>query len=181
MSLKNVVAGTNVPHEINVIIEISAHSDPVKYEVEKESGVLMVDRFLSTPMHYPCNYGFIPDTLCDDGDPADVLVITPFPVISGSIITCRPVGMLIMEDESGEDNKIIAVPTSKITHVYDDIKEPKDLPLPKLDLIEHFFSNYKALEKDKWVKVNGWKSTAESKQFIVESVESYKATEASKS
>ena len=173
MSLNNVPAGANVPDSINVIIEISANSNPVKYEVMKEAGVLQVDRFLSTPMHYPCNYGYVPNTLCDDGDPVDVLVVTPFPLLSGSVIACRPVGMLSMTDEAGEDNKVIAVPVDKLSRLYHNVHEVEDLPIALCDSIAHFFENYKALEKNKWVKVDAWQSAAVAKQSIVDAVAAY--------
>ena len=173
MSLNNVTAGDNIPESINVIIEISANSNPVKYEVMKEAGVLQVDRFLSTPMHYPCNYGYVPRTLCGDGDPVDVLVVTPFPLLSGSVISCRPVGILSMTDESGEDNKIIAVPVDKLSRLYHNVKEIDDLPIALLDSISHFFENYKALEKNKWVKVEKWLDAAAAKKEIIDAVNAY--------
>ena len=145
MSLNNVTAGNDVPNNINVIIEISANSNPVKYEVMKDAGVLQVDRFLSTPMHYPCNYGYVPQTLCGDGDPVDVLVVTPFPLLSGSVIQCRPVGVLSMTDEAGVDNKVIAVPIDKLSRLYHNVKEVEDLPIALLDSISHFFENYKEI------------------------------------
>ena len=174
MSLNNVPAGSDIPENINVIIEISANSDPVKYEVMKEAGVLQVDRFLSTPMHYPCNYGYMPRTLCDDGDPVDVLVVTPFPLLSGAVIACRPVGMLSMTDEAGIDNKVVAVPVDKLSRLYHDVKEVEDLPIALLDSIAHFFENYKALEKNKWVKVEEWRSAEVAKQSIIEAFNAYK-------
>jgi inorganic pyrophosphatase len=173
MSLNNVTAGDNIPESINVIIEISANSNPVKYEVMKDAGVLQVDRFLSTPMHYPCNYGYVPRTLCGDGDPVDVLVVTPFPLLSGSVISCRPVGILSMTDESGEDNKIIAVPVDKLSRLYHNVKEIDDLPIALLDSISHFFENYKALEKNKWVKVEKWLDAAAAKKEIIDAVNAY--------
>lgn len=174
MSLNNVGPGTNVPDEINVIIEIAANSNPVKYEVMKEAGVLQVDRFLSTPMHYPCNYGYMPRTLCGDGDPVDVLVVTPFPLLSGAVISCRPVGVLNMSDEAGQDNKIVAVPVDKLTRLYHHVKEVHHLPESLLDSISHFFENYKALEKEKWVKVVGWLSADDAKKEIAKAVAEYK-------
>lgn len=148
--------GNDVPHEINVIIEIPMHSEPVKYEVDKESGVLFVDRFLSTPMFYPVNYGYIPNTLSEDGDPVDVLVVTPVPLINGSVISCRVVGMLKMTDESGVDAKLLAVPTNKLTKIYEAVQSYNDLPQHLLNSLEHFFTHYKDLEPGKWVKVDGW-------------------------
>lgn len=177
MSLNNVEAGRNVPHEINVIIEIPAHGDPVKYEVDKKSGALFVDRFMSTAMRYPCNYGYVPHTLSEDGDPVDVLVLAPFPLLSGSVIRCRPIGMMKMTDESGEDCKILAVPIDKLSNLYTDIKSPKDVPKSLLDTISHFFQHYKDLEPGKWVKVNGWFGVEEAKAEIISSHERYGANE----
>ena len=174
MSINNIPAGKKIPDEINVIIEIPANSEPVKYEVDKDTGVLLVDRFMATAMFYPCNYGYIPNTLSEDGDPLDVLVPTPYPLINGSVIKCRPVGVLKMEDESGIDAKLIAVPTSKLSVIYDDVKEATDLPSLLLQQIEHFFEHYKDLEKGKWVKVKGWANAEEAKQEILKSVEAVK-------
>jgi inorganic pyrophosphatase len=156
MSLMRIKTGNDVPNEINVIIEIPMHSEPVKYEVDKESGVLFVDRFLSTPMFYPVNYGYIPNTLSEDGDPVDVLVVTPVPLINGSVIPCRVVGMLKMTDESGVDAKLLAVPTNKLTKIYETVRSHQDLPQHLLNSLEHFFTHYKDLEPGKWVKVDGW-------------------------
>ena len=154
--LNSVGPGTKVPDEINVIIEIPAHSEPVKYEVDKASGAMFVDRFMSTSMRYPCDYGYIPQTLGDDGDPIDVLVISPLPLISGSVICVRPIGMLAMTDESGGDVKILAVPINKLTPIYKDINKPEDLGDFLLQRIAHFFEHYKDLEGGKWVKIEGW-------------------------
>ena len=174
MSINDIPAGKNLPDEINVIIEIPANSDPVKYEVDKDTGALMVDRFMATAMFYPCNYGYIPNTLSEDGDPLDVLVPTPYPLINGAVIKCRPVGVLKMEDESGIDAKLIAVPVDKLSVIYRDVKEATDLPALLLQQIEHFFEHYKDLEKGKWVKVQGWADAAEAKAEIVKSVEAVK-------
>lgn len=174
MSLKNVTTGRDVPNDINVIIEIPALTAPtVKYEVEKESGAVFVDRFITTAMFYPCNYGYIPNTLSEDGDPADVLVVTPTPLVVGSVIRCRPVGVLKMSDESGIDAKILAVPVSKLTKAYDNIKEYTDLPSALVKSIEHFFEHYKDLEEGKWVKVDGWSGMIEAKEEIMASVKRY--------
>lgn len=151
MSLDKVNAGKNIPHEFNVIIEIPCGSN-IKYEIK--DGVVFVDRFV--PMHYPCNYGYIPNTLADDGDPIDILVIGDFSLIPGSVITCRPLGVLLMEDESGKDEKIIAVPISKLNREFDALNSYKDLSTYQLEKIKHFFEHYKDLEKDKWVKVTDW-------------------------
>jgi len=173
MSLKNVKSGDKMPEEINVIIEIPANSGPVKYEADKDSGALIVDRFMSTAMFYPCNYGYVPQTLSDDGDPVDVLVVTPVPLISGSVIAVRPIGMLKMTDESGEDAKILAVPTIKLLPMYAEIQKPDDISSHLLSMITHFFEHYKDLEKDKWVKVDGWADANDAKKEILASVERY--------
>jgi len=170
MSINQIPAGKNIPDEINVIIEIPANSDPVKYEVDKDTGALLVDRFMATAMFYPCNYGYIPNTLSEDGDPLDVLVPTPYPLINGAVIKCRPVGVLKMEDESGIDAKLIAVPVDKLSVIYRDVQEATDLPALLLQQIEHFFEHYKDLEKGKWVKVQGWADAAEAKAEIEKSV-----------
>ncbi len=174
MSINDIPAGKNIPDEINVIIEIPANSDPVKYEVDKDTGALMVDRFMATAMFYPCNYGYIPNTLSEDGDPLDVLVPTPYPLINGAVIKCRPVGVLKMEDESGIDAKLIAVPVDKLSVIYREVQEATDLPALLLQQIEHFFEHYKDLEKGKWVKVQGWADAAEAKAEIVKSVAAIK-------
>ncbi len=173
MILDRVSSGKNVPNDINVIIEIPSHSDPVKYEVDKETGAMFVDRFMGTAMHYPCNYGYIPQTLSEDGDPADVLVVTPIPVISGAVIRVRPLGMLEMTDEAGKDSKIIAVPVDKLSSLYSDMNSVRDLPRSLLDSIAHFFDHYKDLEPGKWVKIDGWVDVEEAKQEILSSIERY--------
>ncbi len=173
MSLNAVPAGNKLPEEVNVIIEIQAHADPVKYEVDKESGAVFVDRFMSTPMFYPCNYGYIPNTLADDGDPIDVLVDTPHRINSGSVITCRPIGVLKMVDESGEDYKLIAVPTDDLTPIYRDVKCVEDLPPLLVQQIEHFFTHYKDLEKGKWVKIDGWGKADEAKKAVEDAVRAF--------
>ncbi len=174
MSISDIPAGKNIPDEINVIIEIPANSEPVKYEVDKDTGALLVDRFMATAMFYPCNYGYIPNTLSEDGDPLDVLVPTPYPLINGSVIKCRPVGVLKMEDESGIDAKLIAVPVDKLSVIYREVKEATDLPALLLQQIEHFFEHYKDLEKGKWVKVQGWADAAEAKAEIEKAVAAVK-------
>lgn len=173
MNLDRVSPGKNIPEEVNVIIEIPSHSDPVKYEVDKETGAMFVDRFMNTAMHYPCNYGYIPHTLSEDGDPVDVLVLTPIPVISGSVITCRVIGMLNMEDEAGPDAKLLAVPTTKLCKLYKDVITPDDAPPQLLAQITHFFEHYKDLEEGKWVKVAGWVGPDEAKNEITEGVKRY--------
>lgn len=157
MAYEGIDAGKKLPDDINIIIEIPANADPVKYEVDKDSGAIMVDRFMGTSMRYPANYGYIPDTLCGDGDPLDALVVTPFPLAVGSVIRCRPVGVLEMTDEGGEDAKLLCVPISKLTPIYDAVAGPDDLPPLLLEQISHFFERYKDLEPGKWVRVNGWK------------------------
>ncbi len=176
MSLDRVPAGRDIPNDFNVIIEIPAHGEPIKYEVDKESGSMFVDRFMSTAMHYPCNYGYIPHTLSDDGDPVDVLVITPIPLITGVVVRCRPVGMLKMADEAGEDAKLLAVPVDKLTNLYRDIESPRDLPESMLNQISHFFEHYKDLEAGKWVKVQGWVGAEEAKKEILAGSERYLAS-----
>ena len=176
MSLNDVPAGKNLPDEVNVIIEIPAYSSPVKYEVDKDTGALFVDRFMATCMQYPANYGYVNHTLSDDGDPVDVLVMTPHPLIAGSVIKCRPVGVLNMTDESGQDAKVIAVPVDKLSSLYTDIKNVDDVPALLKNQIEHFFSHYKDLEKGKWVKIDGWADIDAAKQEIVSSAERYKKT-----
>lgn len=175
MSLNNVSPGKNLPDSINVVIEIPADGGPVKYEVDKESGAVFVDRFMSTTMRYPCNYGYVPQTLSEDGDPVDVLVITPAPLLTGSVIPCRPVALLKMTDEAGGDSKIIAVPTDKLCVLYRDIKGLNDLPSPLLDTIANFFEHYKDLEAGKWVKVEGWEGIDAARNEIMSSVDRYNA------
>jgi inorganic pyrophosphatase len=162
--------GKNPPSQIDVIIEIPAFSEPVKYEVDKDGGCLRVDRFMATCMQYPCNYGYVPDTLSEDDDPVDVLVVTPHPLRHGCVIAARPLGMLAMTDEKGPDAKILAVPDDKLCALYHDVKTLDDLPKLLLDQIEHFFTNYKALEKGKWVKVDGWRDLATAEQEIMDSI-----------
>jgi Inorganic pyrophosphatase len=171
MSLLNVPAGKELPEDIYVVIEIPANADPIKYEVDKESGALFVDRFMSTAMFYPCNYGYINHTLSLDGDPVDVLVPTPYPLEPGSVIRCRPVGVLKMTDESGEDAKLVAVPHTKLSKEYDHIKDVNDLPELLKAQITHFFEHYKDLEKGKWVKVDGWDNAEAAKAEIISSFE----------
>lgn len=168
-----IIPGDNPPEDINVVIEIPAHQDPIKYEVDKQTGAIFVDRFMSTCMHYPCNYGYVPQTLSEDGDPVDVLVVTPFPVISGSVIQSRPVGVLSMTDESGVDSKILAVPVDKLCLLYRDVKTYKDLPNLLLQQIKHFFEHYKDLEPHKWVKVESWSGVADAGKEIMNSIDRY--------
>ena len=173
MSFMKIDSGRDLPNEINAVIEIPMHGEPVKYEVDKTSGVLFVDRFLATSMSYPTNYGYIPKTLSEDGDPVDVLVITPVPLISGSVICCRVIGMLKMTDESGVDAKLLAVPITKVSAMYENIHTYLDLARPLLSSIEHFFQHYKDLETGKWVKIDGWVGVDEAHDEIVASVARY--------
>ncbi|MCB1912542.1 MAG: inorganic diphosphatase [Zoogloeaceae bacterium] len=170
MGLDLVKAGKDVPNDINVIIEISANGDPIKFEVDKDSGAVFVDRFLGTAMHYPCNYGYVPHTIAGDGDPVDVLVVSPFPLQPGVVIRCRPVGMLKMEDESGIDAKVVAVPVSKLTPLYDKVQTTDDLPELLLKQISHFFEHYKDLEPGKWVKVKGWGTVEDAREEIMSGI-----------
>jgi inorganic pyrophosphatase len=173
MSLNNVNAGRDVPNDFNVVIEIPMNGDPVKYEVDKESGAIFVDRFMGTAMHYPCNYGYVPNTIADDGDPCDVLVITPFPLIPGVVVRCRAIGVLKMTDEAGGDSKVLAVPVEKLLPLYSNIQTVQDVPDLTLRQIQHFFEHYKDLEKGKWVKVEGWEGPDSAKAEIVNGVKAY--------
>ncbi len=170
MKFSEISPGKDLPNDINVVIEIPANSDPIKYEIDKDTDALFVDRFMSTPMFYPANYGYVPQTLADDGDPLDVLVVTPYPVAPGSVIRCRPVGMLNMSDESGQDEKVVAVPHDKLTKIYSDVKEYTDLPPLLIKQIEHFFENYKDLEEGKWVKIDSWMGADAAREAILKSV-----------
>lgn len=174
MSLKEIVPAQKVPDDVNVIIEIPAASGMIKYEMDKDSGLLAVDRFMPTAMYYPANYGFIPNTLAGDGDPADVLVITPVPVQAGTLIRARAIAVLNMEDESGQDRKILALPIKKICAQLAHINELKDLSEIYLKSIIHFFEHYKDLEAGKWVKITGWDGVEAAKQEILTSIERYK-------
>ena len=173
MALSKVTPGKNAPDTFNVIIEIPMNADPVKYEVDKESGAIFVDRFMSTSMHYPTNYGYVPQTISGDGDPVDVLVITPVPLIPGVVVTCRPIGILKMTDEAGEDGKVLAVPTDKILSIYTQWQKPEDLNPLRLKTIAHFFEHYKDLEEGKWVKINGWEGPESAKKEILEGIANY--------
>lgn len=173
MSLDRVPAGDNLPDEFNVIIEIPMNSDPVKYEVDEETGCVFVDRVMLTAMHYPCNYGYIPQTISDDGDPVDVLVLAPFPVQPGTVIRCRAIGVLQMEDESGGDAKLLAVPVSKIYPAYRNVQSYKDLEPEETRRIQHFFEHYKDLEEGKWVKVQGWADVEAAHEEIRSSARRY--------
>ena len=176
MSFQAVNPGHDIPNDINVIVEIPMNSPAVKYEVDKETGTIFVDRILKTAMHYPCNYGYVPHTLCGDGDPVDVLVVMPLPLVPGCVVRCRPIGVLNMEDESGDDAKIIAVPISEITGLYRDVNEVQDLPASLLDTIAHFFDHYKDLERGKWVKIGGWQGADAARTEIVDSIRRFNET-----
>lgn len=173
MNIDKIAVG-NPPEEINVIIEIPARGAPVKYEIDKDSGALFVDRFLMVAMNYPFHYGFIPHTLSDDGDPCDVLVVCDTEVVPCTVIKSRPIGVLMMEDESGFDEKIIAVPIGKLHPAYENVKSIDDLPAIFLERVNHFFENYKKLEKGKWVKVKGWQGVNKAKEMIAESIKRHK-------
>jgi len=173
MSLNQVPTGKDVPNDFNVIIEIPMQGDPVKYEVDKESGAIFVDRFMGTAMQYPTNYGYVPHTLADDGDPVDVLVMTPVPLIPGVVVRCRPLGVLMMEDEAGLDAKVLAVPVDKVCGLYGHLKSHTDVSEWRLNMIAHFFEHYKDLDKGKWVKINGWGGIEQAKKEILEGVENY--------
>ncbi len=174
MSYNQIPAGKDVPNDIYVVIEIPANHAPIKYEIDKDADALFVDRFVGTAMFYPANYGYIPNTLSEDGDALDVLVVTPYPVVPGAVIRCRPVGKLKMEDEAGMDAKLIAVPHDKLTPLYKHVKEYTDLPELLLKQIEHFFAHYKDLEPGKWVKITGWEGSEVAKEEILKSIEAAK-------
>ena len=175
MSLDKIGAGADSPREVNVVVEIPLRGEPVKYEVDKATGAVFVDRFLNTAMYYPCNYGYVPQTISNDGDPVDVLVVTPVPLIPGAVVRCRPVGLLDMTDESGEDAKVLAVPIEKLCLLYKRVRTHEDLPAALLDQIRHFFEHYKDLEPGKWVRMRGWKDTAAAEREITSGVERYHA------
>ena len=175
MNLDNLSIGKDVPNDFNVVIEIPAHTPGIKYELDKESGCVMVDRFMATPMHYPCDYGFVPHTLSEDGDPVDVLVVAPFALSPGVIVRCRPLGVLEMEDEAGIDAKVVAVPVAKLTAMYEKVESYEDLPEILLKQIQHFFEHYKDLEKGKWVKISGWKGVKGAKKEIMDSIARFEA------
>jgi len=178
MRIDAVSIGKNPPHEVNVIVEVPVGGEPIKYEMDKEAGTLVVDRFLYTSMRYPGNYGFIPHTLSDDGDPCDVLIANQRGIVPGAIVAVRPVGVLRMQDEAGGDEKIIAVPVPKLTRRYEKVHSYQDLPEITLRQIEHFFEHYKDLESDKWVKVLGWGDAEEARGLIVQAIERARAAKA---
>jgi len=171
MNIDAITIGNTPPDDVNVIIEVPIGGEPIKYEMDKAAGTLVVDRFLHTPMRYPGNYGFVPHTLSDDGDPIDVLVANTRPIFPGAVINVRPIGVLKMEDDGGGDEKIIAVPTPKLTKRYENVHNYLDLPTITREQIQHFFEHYKDLEPGKWVKMIGWGDAAEAKKLITESIE----------
>ncbi len=175
MSISNVSAGDQLPGEFNVIIEIPMNADPIKYEVDKESGALFVDRFMMTAMHYPANYGYVPQTISDDDDPVDVLVHTPFPLLPGVVVRCRAIGLLRMEDEAGGDAKVLAVPTDDICPLFTHWRSIGDVPEMRLKQIQHFFEHYKDLEAGKWVRVIGWAGVEVAHQEILGGTARYSA------
>ena len=177
MQMDAIPVGTNPPHEVNVIIEVPIGGEPIKYELDKASGILVVDRFLYTSMRYPGNYGFIPHTLSDDGDPCDVLVVNTRAITPGAMMSVRPVGVLFMEDEAGNDEKIVAVPASRLTRRYDAIKSYADLPVITIEQVQHFFEHYKDLEEGKWVKVIGWAGLDVAHAELLDGVRRYSAQE----
>ncbi|MEE9319565.1 MAG: inorganic diphosphatase [Granulosicoccus sp.] len=171
MNIDAIAIGNNAPNDINVIIEVSVGGEPIKYEMDKASGALVVDRFLYTPMRYPGNYGFVPSTLSEDGDPIDVLVCNTRALVPGAVINCRPIGVLIMEDDGGQDEKVLAVPSSSISRRYENVHNYDDLPSITLEQIMHFFEHYKDLEPNKWVKIQGWANADKARQLITEAIE----------
>jgi inorganic pyrophosphatase len=170
MNINAIAIGKNPPDDINVIIEVPIGGEPIKYEFDKDSNALFVDRFLYTPMRYPGNYGFVPHTLCGDGDPLDVMVMNSRPIIPGGVIRCRPIGVLLMEDDGGRDEKLIAVPVSKLTTAYDHVKDVSDLPEIEVKKVEHFFTHYKDLEPGKWAKIEGVKGIEAARQVVLDSI-----------
>ena len=175
MRLDAITLGSNPPYDVNVIIEVPIGGEPIKYEMDKDSGALVVDRFLYTSMRYPGNYGFIPNTLSGDGDPCDVIVANTRAIVPGAVMSCRIVGVLMMEDEAGQDEKLLAVPSTKLTKRYEKIQSYTDLPEITLQQIEHFFAHYKDLETTKWVKIVGWRDAAEAHKLVLEGIERAKA------
>jgi inorganic pyrophosphatase len=174
MDISKIPVGENAPWDINVIVEVPVGNEPVKYEIDKESGALFVDRILHTSMRYPCNYGFIPHTLSDDGDPVDILIANRTPIMPGAVVRCRPIGVLVMEDEAGMDEKILVVPVNKLHPFYAAVQDYSELPQIMLDQISHFFQHYKDLEDDKWVKIIGWQNAEFAAGLIEKAIKAYK-------
>ncbi|WP_395666106.1 inorganic diphosphatase [Methylocella sp.] len=171
MRLDAISIGKNPPHDVNVVIEVPIGGEPIKYELDKAAGALIVDRFLYTSMRYPGNYGFIPHTLSEDGDPCDVIIANTRAIVPGAVMSCKPVGVLIMRDEAGQDEKILAVPSAKLTKRYAHVENYSQLPEITLHQIEHFFAHYKDLEPNKWVKIEGWGDAERARAIITESIE----------
>ena len=178
MDISKISTGSNPPDDINVLIEVPLGGHPIKYEIDKESGAMFVDRYLYTDMRYPCNYGFVPHTLSLDGDPIDVMVVGNRPVVPGSVVRARPVGVLMMEDDKGEDEKILAVPHQNLTTYYDTITDHRDLPKILIDRIAHFFEHYKDLEVGKWTRIEGWYGLNKARELIQKSIERAAETQA---
>ncbi len=171
MRLDAIAIGIDPPNDVNVVIEVAIGGEPIKYEMDKAAGTLVVDRFLYTPMRYPGNYGFVPHTLSQDGDPIDVLVANTRPIVPGAVINVRPIGVLLMEDDGGGDEKVLAVPAPRLTRRYEDVHNYDDLPAITLEQVQHFFAHYKDLEPDKWVEIKGWGDAATAKRLISEAIE----------
>ncbi len=171
MRIDAISIGSNPPHDVNVIVEVPVGGQPIKYEMDKEAGTLVVDRFLYTPMSYPGNYGFVPHTLSEDGDPIDVLIANTRPLVPGCVINVRPIGVLVMEDNAGKDEKVLAVPSPKLTKRYENVHEFSDMPDITLQQIQHFFEHYKDLEPGKWVKIGEWMGAADARRMITEAIE----------
>lgn len=176
MRIDAIAIGKNPPHDVNVIVEVPVGGQPIKYEMDKEAGTLVVDRFLYTPMSYPGNYGFVPHTLSEDGDPIDVLIANTRPLVPGCVINVRPIGVLVMEDNAGHDEKVIAVPSPKLTKRYEHVHEFSDLPEITVQQIQHFFEHYKDLEPGKWVKIGDWMGAADARRLITEAIDRAAAT-----
>ena len=174
MDLNKIPVGENVPWDVNVVVEVPVGTEPVKYEIDKESGALFVDRIMHTSMRYPCNYGFIPHTLADDGDPVDVLIANNTPIMPGAVVRCRPIGVLVMEDEAGMDEKLLMVPVDSLNPWYTSVRTYEELPDVFLERISHFFAHYKDLEKGKWVKISGWESAEHAAELIEQGIAAYK-------
>jgi inorganic pyrophosphatase len=174
MDITQIPPGKNPPEEVNVLIEVPLRSDPIKYEFDKKSGAIFVDRYLYTSMFYPANYGFIPNTLYDDGDPVDVLLVGEMPLVPGCVVGSRPIGVLELEDDGGHDEKLIAVPVPKISSLYDKVYNYRDLPEIELQRIQHFFEHYKDLEPNKWTRVGSWLDADEAKKIVSKSINQYK-------
>jgi inorganic pyrophosphatase len=170
MNIDAIPVGSNPPEDLNVIIEVPLGGEPIKYEIDKASGALFVDRFLYTPMRYPGNYGFVPHTLCGDGDPLDVILMNSRPLVPGAVVRSRPVGVLFMEDDGGQDEKILAVPVQKLTPMYDTVRDVEDLPAIQLERIKHFFTHYKDLEPGKWARIDRIGNLADAKKVILDSI-----------